>query len=727
MASRTRILIFVALLLYLFGCDKVTAPKVVPDDSDFGNYVLIWSDEFDQESSIPNPENWGYDLGYGDYGWGNDEWQQYTNNPQNVKVQDGNLVITAFWDSLSFPVPGKRDGSITSARINSQNKFSFKYGKVQARIKVPTDKGMWPAFWMLGKNHPTVGWPRCGEIDIMEASPLPQYGNDVAMSTVHWWDDASGSHIYEGNTIKMSAPLSENYHVYEVEWDEQRIIGKIDNITYFVKVIDPASMDEFLKEFFLIFNVAVGGSLGGSPDASTNWPQSMYVDWVRVYQKEQTLIPIESFGIFTDETEVDAGITVGLNANIYVWENTLTGGNIPPYEGDNVISWATTGLSWFGGGIASNIPLDLSAFADGNLKFMILMPANVSFKIGINDSQGRENFVSFPANQTTWGLVRNGEWGQAVIPLSALRGNVDLGSISYGFMILQEQGAQCQFAIDDIYYDGGSIISSVSFNAASYDINATTAIVSLQDSGVRNAQRSVSLSNGTDTISINVRLNYLGLGTAQINFGTTDEANNRIAIFENATLTLSYTDSKGRLRTDAATITGGPSQETIGIYSETHTNPTLAYSRIVNSAEWGGNPAEPNEQSTAVSPVDGSYVLSVNFADMSWYYAGVAFDFGSNDISEYTTFVIHLNKSAMPSLARLGIKFEDNSGGATEVNLASYTPGVSGDWLRYEIPMSRFPAVNFSQVKYLGLWNPQNSSNVYLTGMLYFDNIYLAK
>jgi beta-glucanase (GH16 family) len=698
----------------------------VPDGTDLGNYVLIWADEFDQESPLPNPDNWGYDLGYGDFGWGNDEWQFYTNDQENVRVADGKLVISAVWDSVGSPQgPGKRNGSVTSARVNTKNKFSFKYGKVQASIKIPTDNGMWPAFWMLGKNHDTAGWPQCGEIDIMEASPL-LFNDRTTMSTVHWWDDASGSHTYEGNHLELSEPLSNDYHIYEVEWDEQRIIGKIDGIIYFVKVIDPATMDEFLKEFFLIFNVAVGGSLGGTPDNSTNWPQSMYVDWVRVYQKEQSLVPIETFGIFSDETPVDAGLTIGVNAEIYVWENTLTAASIPPYEGDNVISWATTGVGWFGAGIQSNVPLDFSGFEQGNLNFMIKIPANVSFKIGINDSQNRESYVSFPANQPAFGLVRNGEWGRAVIPLSSIRGNVDLQTISYSFIILEEGGTQCQFAIDDIYYDGGgATISNVSFDAPAYDVNATGAIISLQDTGVRNAQRTVSVSNGTDTISLAINLNYLGVGSKTLNFGPTNAGTGTIAISEGNTLTVSYTDTQGNNRIDTAPVTGGGSSNTMGIYSETHTNPTLPYSQIINSADWSGNPAEPNEQSTAVSPVDGNYVLGVTFGNTGLGWGGIAFDFGAQDISAYSTFVININKSAMPSMARLGLKFEDNAGGQTELNIASYTPTINGDWARYEIPLSHYSGVNLTQVKYLGLWNPFTAGNAYLTGNLYFDDIHL--
>jgi len=714
-----------ASVLFFFGCDKVTAPKPVSDPTGEVDYTIVWADEFEQSSAVPNPANWGYDLGYGSDGWGNDEWQLYTNNQQNVKVENGNLVISALFDSQNYNVPGKRDGSITSARVNTKNKFSFKFGKAEARIKAPTGTGMWPAFWALGNSIDTVGWPKCGEIDIMELSPH-LYDANTSLFALHWWNDTTESHASQGNTKRLSQPLSNDYHVYTVEWDQTRVVGKIDNIVYFTKVLDPATMSEFLQEYFLVLNVAVGGNLGGAPDASTVWPQNMYVDWVRVYQASQSLIPIHTYGLFTDETPVDAGLQIGVDSEIYVWENTLSAGNMPPYEGSNVISWNTTGVGWFGGGISSNAALDLSGFANGNIKFRIKIPANVSFKIGINDTQSHESYVLFPANQTAFGLERNGEWGQAVIPVQDIKGNVDLQNLSYEFIILEQSGAQCQFALDDIYWDGGGFApATVSFDATSYSIQDSGADINLIDKAAMNTSPSVQVSNGRATIDVSIPLNYLGSGSATINFGATNDDTNTISVSAGTILTVTYQDTEGILRTDTASITGPP-QNAMGIYSETHTNPMLPYSQIINSADWGGNSAEPNPTSTAVPPLDGTYVLGVNFTNLSSTYEGIAFNFGSQDISSWSKFVIHVNKSAMPTLTQLGIKFEDNSGGNTEVNLSAYTPTVIGNWLRYEIPLSQFPAVNFSQVKFLGLWNPRNSSGNLLFGNLYFDDIYLT-
>lgn len=891
---RSRILFFIFLTaffaLLIMGCDNITDPDLVTDPTTPVGYQLIWADEFDEGTLDSN--NWGFDLGYGSDGWGNDEWQLYTDEYDNIRVEDGNMVITVECPSGN---PGKRDDSVTSARVNTKNKFSFKYGKIQSRIKPPTDTGMWPAFWMLGSTFDTAGWPNCGEIDIMEISPL-LHGESTTMCTMHWWDDESESYSSYGTIYDLNESLSDDYHVFEVEWDEQRVVGKIDDITYYTKVLDSANMSEFLQNFFLIFNVAVGGNLGGAPDATTEWPQQMLVDWVRVYQTEESLIPLETFGIYTDETEVDAGLTIGVNSNIYVWENTLNGASIPPYEGENVISWSTAGAGWFGGGISSDVPVDLSEFEAGMIKFMIKIPADVTFKIGINDAAGNENYVTFPANQTAYGLQRDGEWSQALIPVQEIKGSVDLQMVSYEFMILEENGAQCEFALDDIYWDGGgTTVSNVSFDAESYNTEDSSAEISIIDEAANGTSVSVSVDNGSETISIEIALDSDGEGTGTVNFGSTDDETNTLMILEGDVISVNYTDSNGIVKSDTANILGDlvesnaygiftdltpvydaliidetaniwvwentldagtippyegegvlawqtngsawfgagieatspldlsafsdgnmklmikmpatatfeigisdsngqvwatfPANQTTyglvrdgewgqasipltaftgidltqigyafiirdvnsatyefalddiywdndsidppptggaGIYSESHTETMIPYTQIINSADWSGNSAIPDEESTAVTPVDGTYVLSANYETGSAGWGGIAFDFGSQDISSMTTLVFSIDTSAMPTLTHLGIKFEDNTGGNMEVDMAAYTPELSDNWAKYEIPLSQFSAVTLADLKYLGLWNPQDSSSTLISGMLYFDDIHLT-
>ena len=266
------------------GCNATVKTKAT--------YSLVWSDEFDGISL--DLANWSYETGYGSNGWGNDEWQLYTSSPNNISVSGGNLQISA--QCASAPSCGKRNGTITSARINTLDKFSFKYGKVEARMKPPVGKGAWPAFWMLGANFPAVGWPFSGEMDVVEMHNL--YSNDKTTHfTMHWCDDniqstpgvcypANEGWRYNSQYKSFPYSLGDDFHVFSAEWGADGVIGKIDGIPYFNLSINPATMDEFLKEFFMILNVAIGGTLGGAPDASTPWPQTMLVDYVRVYQAD---------------------------------------------------------------------------------------------------------------------------------------------------------------------------------------------------------------------------------------------------------------------------------------------------------------------------------------------------------------------------------------------------------------------------------------------------------
>ncbi|MFK8029568.1 MAG: Ig-like domain-containing protein [Gammaproteobacteria bacterium] len=256
-------------------------------------YQLKFADEFD-EGDVPSAENWTIETGYGpnNDGWGNNEWQEYTTSPDNVRVEDGNLVLEARCDT---PPCGSRDGSITSGKINTLNKFNFKYGKVVARIKPPVGPGSWPAFWALGANFPDIGWPRSGEIDFMEM--FSTGSNDrTTHSTLHWCDETIQApaecsfpegRVLFGQSRSFLNSLGDDFQVWEADWSEERITVAINGVSYFSRTIDVPTMDEFLKEFYMILNVAMGGTLGSNnqpPSGAEVWPQTMLVDYVRVYQ-----------------------------------------------------------------------------------------------------------------------------------------------------------------------------------------------------------------------------------------------------------------------------------------------------------------------------------------------------------------------------------------------------------------------------------------------------------
>ena len=229
--------------------------------------TLVWSDEFDV-AGAPNSSRWGFDIGTGSNGWGNNESQYYTSRPENVVISNGTLKITARREAFS-------GSSFTSARLVTRDKFSFKYGKVEARAKLPAGIGTWPAIWMLGNNFSTVGWPACGEIDIMEhvGSQLNKiYG------TVHYPGFSGGNAV--GGTTNVSNVTTE-FHKYGVEWTSATIKFLVDDVVFFT--FNNTSNLPFNQNFFIIMNVAMGGNFGGTIDPAFN-SAFMEIDYIRVYQ-----------------------------------------------------------------------------------------------------------------------------------------------------------------------------------------------------------------------------------------------------------------------------------------------------------------------------------------------------------------------------------------------------------------------------------------------------------
>ena len=231
---------------------------------------LIWSDEFNT-AGAPDPAKWGYDMGDGcpgNCGWGNNELQYYTNRPDNAIISGGTLKIISKAENFS----GK---AYTSARLLSKDKFSFKYGKVETRAKLPAGVGTWPAIWMLGNNINTAGWPACGEIDIME-----HLGRDLnkIYATLHYPGRSGGN--ADGN-IKIITNATSDFHIYTLEWTSSLIRISVDG-DLIHSVVNSTSIP-FNQNFFLIMNIAMGGNFGGPVDpAFTN--ASMEIDYIRVYQ-----------------------------------------------------------------------------------------------------------------------------------------------------------------------------------------------------------------------------------------------------------------------------------------------------------------------------------------------------------------------------------------------------------------------------------------------------------
>jgi beta-glucanase (GH16 family) len=236
------------------------------------SWSLVWSDEFD--SPTLNLQNWKYEVNGG--GGGNNELQYYTDRAENLRMEDGVMVIEARKENYL-------GDAYTSARINSAGKVSVKYGKIEARLKLPYGKGIWPAFWMLGENISPVGWPSCGEIDIMEMVGGAA-GDRTTYSTLHWGPVTGGSHPSNGSNYAMpSGRFADDFHIFTTEWDNKSLKTYFDGILYYSIDLTPASMAAFHKNFFIILNLAVGGNWPGAPDATTIFPQKYYIDYVRLY------------------------------------------------------------------------------------------------------------------------------------------------------------------------------------------------------------------------------------------------------------------------------------------------------------------------------------------------------------------------------------------------------------------------------------------------------------
>lgn len=233
----------------------------------YPEYTLVWSDEF--SGTTIDASAWIQEIGNNN--GNNHELEYYTNSPKNTFVSDGNLIIEARKETTST-------FNYTSGRMNTQNIKSFKYGRIDIRAKLPVGKGLWPALWMLGTNISSVGWPACGEIDIMEL--VGTYPGRVS-STLHWQN--AGSHAQYGLNYNLaSGDFSQQFHVFSMIWTKDNIKSYVDDKLYFT--MTTTDIEAFNAEQFFIFNVAVGGDWPGSPDATTTFPQRMFVDYVRVFQ-----------------------------------------------------------------------------------------------------------------------------------------------------------------------------------------------------------------------------------------------------------------------------------------------------------------------------------------------------------------------------------------------------------------------------------------------------------
>jgi beta-glucanase (GH16 family) len=245
-------------------------------------WSLVWQDEFNGANGSPiDPTKWTAEVG--GWGWGNNELEYYTSRIDNAFHNNGSLTIKAIKEHYIGSDNVTRE--YTSARLISKNKFSSTYGRFEARLKIPFGQGIWPAFWMLGNDIDSAGWPTCGEVDIME-----NIGREpnIIHGTIHGPGYSGGNGLSSSYSLPTNEPFADSFHTFAVEWEPNVVRFYCDGILY--KTRTPADLPAgktwvFDHPFFILMNVAVGGDWPGSPNATTTFPQTMQVDYVRVYSE----------------------------------------------------------------------------------------------------------------------------------------------------------------------------------------------------------------------------------------------------------------------------------------------------------------------------------------------------------------------------------------------------------------------------------------------------------
>lgn len=739
-------LLVLSVVVIFSGCfDSVGSsdpgnPPDIPSDSPQENpseeYVLVWSDEFNAGSS-PSLARWRMETGYGVNGWGNDEWQNYTHSSDNVHQEDGALVLSAQCPS---GVCGKRDGSITSARITTKEKFSVKYGKIQARIKTPSGQGTWSAFWMLGDNIDSDGWPKSGEIDIME---MYYRDSDIytTHSAAHWWvdDPDAPGHVYTSNYRTFSTPLTDDYHVYEVEWDNERILGKIDGVIYYKQLIDQESMGEFLNDFFLNLNVAVGGTLGGDI-MPTSWPQNMYVDYVRVYQKK----PEPTKVVYSEAKDADTQNYIRIiDSNEWYGNNVAIdpiSTSVAALDGKEVLAANYTLSGTNAGGDAGWGGLFFQFARDDwsnqhSLVFGLNKSAMMAFdslEIKIEDGRGGDFSKSVMLASYTYQMSEN--WAVYSIPFKDFTG-IDFSDVVYlGFINpidVNDTRLAGTLYFDDIHLatENCAVDGAVSFNEASYPEDSTQATVTVTDECGANKGVVVLIDNGIESIGLGMKLNAAGIGSSLVNFGPTEGNTKSISIANGNELTAKFTDKGGNERTVKATVTAGAPRldgdddgdGAVYLYA---TDPNIHIDLEGNGTDFSVVDWDSGSVYESAYTADTDYrpVFEV-VSGGGWGApaAAVAFTgFTRGFSSNYTT--LNFKIRGLPSDS-VFIKFASAGDPQTEVAfpLADYAKDITGTtgWKQVTIPLTLYSErSSYTEFSIHGGWN--NGGTFYFTD-LYFN------
>lgn len=420
----------------------------------------IWSDEF----NAPRIDNtiWSYKVG-GD-GNGNGELQYYTSDSKNAYIEDGKLVIEAKREAYE----GKQ---FTSARLHTNGRMSFKYGTLEARIKIPRlDNGLWPAFWMLGTNFGLDGWPKSGEWDILEAGYKSAQTNGTVNKSVsaalHWWHETGtwGDWLQAdySNSTQVATNLYDDYHTYKLDWTPQKVDISVDGNTYFTMDITDPNMSEFRENpASIILNLAVGGfnfvEITDPAQITAPFPAKMYIDYVRLYANANTELhvanndlPTGNFGVSTETTPVLNELNWGDRTNLYIWNNMTTIATTPS-EGSGALAYSIAAGSWWGMGLVHK-DYNMRNYKHGYLHLDLKTTSSTPISIGIASTSGGDGKVELSEGGDQYGLARDGAWHHVAIPLSKF-GNVDFETIKTFLSVFgPAPAADMELAIDNVYW-----------------------------------------------------------------------------------------------------------------------------------------------------------------------------------------------------------------------------------------------------------------------------------
>lgn len=429
--------------------------------------AVVWSDEFN--GSVIDTDIWTWDVGGG--GFGNGQLEYNTARSENSYIENGSLVIEARRENFS-------GNAFTSARLNTQGRFAFKYGTLEARIQLPdTADGLWPAFWLLGNNFPGIAWPHCGEVDIVEMGSeggvtdgMQQERFNVAM---HF---SNAADVKQSNVAWDDAPvdLSLGYHLYKVSWTPSAMTFYLDGVQIASWDITPAYMAEFHQPHFPILNLAIGGwnyvNINDPALITAAFPAKMKVDWIRLEDNAYTQVFLGknaeetgNFGVFTETSPVDRALVYGDDAStnwpysdeaaLYTWNNMTATTPGSASEGSEAWSFDIAAGDWFGMGVFLPNFRNMKNHSDGTLHFDAKTTSSEVFRVGIMSSRAGDSYLPVGDETAEFGFARDGGWHTIGIPLNRY-GNIDFNTVYQMFIIVGDApAAALNLSVDNIWWE----------------------------------------------------------------------------------------------------------------------------------------------------------------------------------------------------------------------------------------------------------------------------------